>query len=332
MSGVPCIGSQEMPVIMLGSWKSEKGKVKAAVRAALEAGYRGFDCANDYLNEPEIGEAFAEAISDGLVRREELFVQCKLWNTNHRHVREDLEASLKDLRLEYVDSYIIHWPMACPSNGKLALAKDGMDGLFPCDADGRNDADRESHFADVWRRMEELHDAGLAKSIGLSNFNMRQVREVLDMARIKPTVLQVESHLYLQQKDLRDFCRINGIVFQAYSPLGANDKSAMPPTGHRVLDDPVIKRIAEARNKSTGQIVLRWHYQMGGAAAPKSVSPDRIRQNIEIFDFELTGDEMAEFNDLNIGFRHLLTPETSGHPDYPFKDELPHDHIVPKVK
>jgi diketogulonate reductase-like aldo/keto reductase len=327
--------------MFLGTWKSPAGLMREAVSAALASGLYAFDTANDYDNEKEIGEALASALKSGQVTRDQLFIQSKLWNTNHRpeHVKPDLVATLKDLQLDYVDTFVIHWPQASPSNGQLSLCKDGSraahkseNTMFPLEDDGSYCNDLGSHYVDTWRAMEALVDEGLCKTIGLSNFNRTQVAEILTNCRIRPVVLQNESHPHLQEKDLRDFCRVNGIVFQAYSPLLSADRpwlkagsitSGPPPTGFELLDNPDILAIAAKYNKTAAQVVLRWHFQMGGSVAFKSVRAARIRENIAIFDFALTADDMAAFANFNIGWRHLMWAETSGHPDYPFKEQLP---------
>eukprot|EP00400_MALV-I_sp_L67-5_P000497 gene497-1042_t len=219
----------KMPAQGLGTWKSAAGKTGASVEVAIKAGYRMIDCANDYGNESEIGKAIQKGISEGVVTREELFLQCKLWNGNHRkeHVRPDLMATLERLQTDYIDSFVIHWPMACPSRshikGAPTLESNGVncvkyeegkpetDTMFPLREDGRYFIDADCHYIESWQEMEVLVDEGLAKSIGLSNFNKRQIEEVRQIARHPVSVLQNECHPYLQQKDLMDYCKINGI-------------------------------------------------------------------------------------------------------------------------
>jgi len=343
----------KVPKIALGTWKAPAEKTKEAVTTAVEAGFRFIDTANDYDNEHSVGEAIQQLIKDGTVKREELFIQSKLWNSNHRpeHVRADLEATLKDLGVDYIDSFVIHWPMAVPSKGdKVALRPDGCypahhskGTLFPLDDEGYYCVDHDSHYVETWLEMEKLVDAGLTKSIGLSNFNKRQIREVLDIpnAKYKPAILQNESHPYLQEKDLRDFCKTNGIIFQAYSALGSGDRpwrkegslsSGAPFGGHEVLQNPELVKIAEKHGGdiSVAQVVLRWHAQMGGAAVCKSVTPSRIQQNYDLWNFELDDDDLKVISGLNYGWRHLIWAETSAHADYPFKDDLPYNYVVGK--
>jgi len=341
----------KVPKIALGTWKAPAEQTKDAVTTAVKAGFRFIDTANDYDNEHSVGEAIQQLIKEGTVQREELFIQSKLWNSNHRpeHVRADLEATLKDLGVDYIDSFVIHWPMAVPSHGqKAALRPHGCypahytkGTLFPLQDDGHYCVDAESHFVETWLEMEKLVDEGLTKSIGLSNFNKRQVREVLNIpgAKYKPALLQNESHPYLQEKDLRDFCKINGIIFQAYSALGSADRpwrkegsitSGAPFGGHEVLQNPELAKVADKHGLSVAQVVLRWHIQVGGAAVCKSVTPDRIRQNYDIWNFVLDAEDIEVVSGLNYGWRHLIWAETSAHPDYPFKDELPHGYILEK--
>jgi len=339
-----------MPRLGLGTWKAPAEKTKAAVKTAVKAGYRTIDCANDYDNEHVIGEALQELFKEGVVKREELFIQAKLWNSNHRpeHVKPDIMKTLEDLQLDYIDSFVIHWPQAVPSTGKICTlrpngcfpAHHSKDSMFPLTDEGYYCADMDSHYLDTWEAMEELVDQGLTKTIGLSNFNRRQVEEVLVNAKkYKPAVLQNESHPYLHDKDLRDFCANNNIAFQAYSSLGSADRpwrqtgsitSGLPKTGHEVLSHPDIEVIAAKYGKSTANVVLRWHLQMEGTMVCKSVTPSRIEENFKIWDFSLSPEDMAVFDKMNVGWRHLLWAETSMHPDYPFKDCLPHDYVLQK--
>jgi len=339
----------KMPRLGLGTWKAPPEKTKAAIITAVEAGYRMIDCANDYDNEHVIGEALQELFAAGTVKREELFIQAKLWNSNHRpeHVLPDIEKTLADLQLDYLDSFVIHWPQAVPSNKQLTLRPDGCfpahhskGSMFPLDDEGYYCADLESHYVETWAAMEQLVDRGLTRTIGLSNFNKRQVEEVLLTAKkYKPAVLQNESHPYLHERDLRDYCRIHGIAFQAYSALGSADRpwrltgsitSGAPKTGYEVLSHPDILAIAARHGKSAANVVLRWHLQLGGTLCCKSVTPARIRDNYQVWDFQLDEVDMALITKMNVGWRHLLWAETSMHPDYPFKDCLPADYELQK--
>jgi len=337
-----------MPQIALGTWKSPPGVTQKAVEVALANGYTNLDTANDYNNEPEVGAGIKAALSKGSVKRSDLFIQSKLWNSNHRpeHIKPDLEQTLVDLGLDYLDSFVIHWPQACPSvinaptlrtTGAFpANYKKGT--MFPYDDNGYFMSDVEHHYTDTWEAMQSLVDEGIVRSIGLSNFNRAQIEEVLNMKlKYQPAVLQNECHPYLQQKDLIDFCNYNGIVFQAFSSLGSGNTHlavSESPTGNIPLQDPYIAGLAKKYGKSEGQIILRWHVQRKNGSyglVTKSVTEARIINNIQVYDFELSQDDMDGFDALNCGWRHLLWRETSNHPDYPFKDELPYGYQLEKA-
>ncbi|KAA8492537.1 Alcohol dehydrogenase NADP(+) [Porphyridium purpureum] len=343
MECVTLVGGQSMPMVGLGTWKSASEQVERVVCAAIRNGYRLIDCANDYGNEAAVGRAIARMVAEGVVTRDELFVQVKLWNTNHRreHVREDLLASLHDLQLTYVDSFVIHWPQACPATGECSatFAKHGtqpensIHTMFPLDENGCYRADKQSHYVETWHAMEALVDEGLARTIGLSNFNAKQVKEILlNVRKHRPAVLQNECHPFLQQRDLLDLCKGQNIVLQAYSPLGSGDRPWLrQPSDPELLQDQAIVRIAERHGKTPAQVVLRWQLERGVSVVPKTVNEGRLVENFNVCDFRLSDDDMREFNKLNIGWRYLLWPETSAHPDYPFKDELPWDYELDRA-
>ncbi|KAM4739679.1 aldo-keto reductase family 1 member A1-B isoform 1-T1 [Anableps anableps] len=312
---------RKMPLIGLGTWKSEPGKVKQAVIWALEAGYRHIDCAAIYGNEVEIGEALQEILGpDKSLRREDVFITSKLWN--NRHHPEDVEPSLlktlKDLKLEYLDLYLIHWPYAFQRG----------DVPFPRKEDGTLLYD-DTDYKVTWAAMEKLVEKGLVRSIGLSNFNSRQIDDILSVASIKPTVLQVESHPYLAQVDLLAHCRDRGLVMTAYSPLGSPDRAWKHPEEPILLQESAILSLAEKYNKSPAQIILRWQTQRGVVTIPKSVTESRIKENIQVFDFTLEAEEMKSITALNRGWRYIVpmievegkrVPRDAGHPYYPFND------------
>ncbi|KAJ3599813.1 hypothetical protein NHX12_033767 [Muraenolepis orangiensis] len=312
---------RKMPLLGLGTWKSETGKVKQAVVWALQAGYRHIDCAAIYGNEVEIGEALQETLGSGkALRREDVFVTSKLWNT--RHHPEDVEPALlqtlKDLKLEYLDLYLIHWPNAFQRG----------DALFPRSDDGTLLYDHIDYKL-TWAAMEKLVEKGLVRAIGLSNFNSRQIDDVLSVASIKPTVLQVESHPYLAQTELLAHCRERGLVVTAYSPLGSPDRAWKHPDEPVLLDEPAVAALAQKYSKSPAQIILRWQTQRGVVTIPKSVTESRIKENIQIFGFSLEGEEMKSITDLNKSWRYIVpmiqvdgksVPRDAEHPHYPFND------------
>jgi len=340
---VKLASGHEMPIVALGTWKAPQGVTGAAVETAVKTGYRNIDTANDYNNEPEIGQAIKNVIADGIVTRDDLFVQSKLWNSNHRpeHVEIDLDQTLKDLELDHVDMYMIHWPQAGPSSGANAATRvngaiadhHSKNPMFPLDDDGYYCVDKESHFIETWQKMEELVDAGKVKSIGISNFNKAQLESVCAIARHPVSLLQNECHVYLQQKDLIDVCNFRDVVFQAFSPLGSGDTNyaqTASPTGTIPLQDPTIHEIGAKHGKNAGQVMLKWAVQRGTSVVSKSVTPERVVANFDLWDWQLDAGDMDTIGKLNCGWRHLLWPEISHHPDYPFHDEIPHGYILEK--
>ncbi|XP_016326730.1 aldo-keto reductase family 1 member A1-A isoform X2 [Sinocyclocheilus anshuiensis] len=266
---------QQMPAVGLGTWKSAQGQVKQAVLAALDCDYRHIDCAAAYSNEREVGEALSEQLGEGKpLRREDIFVTSKLWNTKHHpdDVEDACKKSLSDLRLSYLDLYLMHWPMAFERG----------DELMPRRPDGTVRYDNNIHYRDTWAAMEKLVDQGLVKAIGLSNFNARQIDDILSIAKHKPVVNQVECHPYLVQTQLVSQCWGRGLAVTAYSPLGSPDRPWVTPGEAHLLDDPRVVGLATCYNKTPAQVIIRWHIQRGVICIPKSITPSRIKQNIEI--------------------------------------------------
>mmetsp|Transcript_36136 Transcript_36136/g.111818 ORF Transcript_36136/g.111818 Transcript_36136/m.111818 type:complete len:338 (+) Transcript_36136:66-1079(+) len=308
---------REMPVIGLGTWQAPKGQVGAAVKTALENGYRHVDCAAVYGNEAEIGAVFEEAFAKGTLTREELFVTSKLWNSEHApaDVRPALEQTLRDLKLDYVDLYLIHWPQAFEKVNATNVS-------IPKNADGTIKYDLKTTSRSTWAALEACVDAGLCRAIGLSNFNSEQVADVLGAARIKPAMLQVEVHPYLSQVPLVAFCRERGIAVTAYSPLG----TGAVIDGSTVVGNPVLQEIGKAHGKSAAQVAIAWLAQRGLVVIPKSVTPARVVQNRDVA-FDLTAEEMTAVAKLNKdcrnGFGGPLSadglPRDVKHPLYPFR-------------
>ncbi|CAL8077539.1 unnamed protein product [Orchesella dallaii] len=295
------------------SSQSKPGEVTKAVKDAIDVGYRHIDGALAYQNENEVGDAINAKISEGVVKRDDLFVVSKLWNTFHRPdlVSVGLKKTLADLRLDYLDLYLIHWPQGYKEEGEL----------FPKDAEGKflySDVD----YVDTWKALEECVKQGLVKSIGISNFNSQQIERILSSATIKPAVLQVECHPYLNQKKLLELCKSKGITVTAYSPLGSPDRPWAKPDDPKLLDDPKLVELSKKLNKSPAQIILRWQVQRGVIVIPKTVNKTRLIENIDIFDFELSQQDMDYINSMDCGGRACVLEWVKDHKHYPFNIEF----------
>jgi diketogulonate reductase-like aldo/keto reductase len=260
-------GSGELPAAGFGTLIPDPVVTRLATKTALEVGFRHLDCAERYRNEEAVGAAIQEALKTAVLRREDLFVTTKLWNTNHRpeRVKRAFDASRERLQIDYIDCYLIHTPFAFQ-------AGDEQD---PRDDQGRVIYDNGVTLLDTWRALERLVDDGHCKSIGLSDITLEKLREIVAAARIKPAVVQVESHPYLPEWDLLEFCRKHGIVVQAFAALG----HAMKPS---VLNDPVITAIAARVHKTPAQVALAWAVQRGTAFLTTSTKPQRIQESFDI--------------------------------------------------
>jgi diketogulonate reductase-like aldo/keto reductase len=260
-------GSGELPAVGFGTLIPDPLATKQATKAALEVGFRHLDCAERYRNEEAVGDVIQEAFKVGTLQREDLFVTTKLWNNNHRpeRVKPAFDASRRRLQLDYVDCYLIHTPFAFRPG----------DEQDPRDEHGRVIYDPGVTLVETWRALERLVDDGRCKSIGLSDITLEKLRGIVAAARIKPAVVQVESHPYLPEWDLLEFCREQGIVLQAFAALG----HAMEPS---VVDDPVIAAIAQRVHKTPAQVVLAWAVQRGTAFLTTSTKPRRIQENFDV--------------------------------------------------
>jgi len=260
-------GQGAIAAVGFGTLIPDLAASQQATATALEVGFRHLDCAERYRNEEAVGVAIREALDAGTVRREELFVTTKLWNTNHRpeRVRPAFEASLRRLQLDYADCYLIHTPFAFRPG----------DDQDPRDDNGQVIYDDGVTLADTWHALEDLVDRGHCRSIGLSDVTLDKVREIFDIARIKPAMVQVESHPYLPEWELLSYCQEHGIVLLAFAALG---HSSTP----NVLEDPVITAIATRLNITPAQVALAWAVQRGTAFLTTSTKPQRIRENYEI--------------------------------------------------
>ncbi|XP_070502400.1 aldo-keto reductase family 1 member B1-like [Chironomus tepperi] len=299
--------------------RSPVGEVIQAVKDAIDAGYRHFDCAHIYENEEEVGQAINDKIAEGTVKREDLFITSKLWNTFHdpKEVRGACKESLKKLNLDYLDLYLIHWPMGyAMTDGTAKLDEAGEHLLTNFD------------LLDTYRAMEELVDAGLTKSIGVSNFNIKQIDYITENARIQPVTNQIECHPYLLNTKLREHCKSKNIVVTAYSPLGSpgtkgrsNIQFYSTPEDRSILREPKLKAIAEKHNKSPAQILIRFQIQLGNVVIPKSITKKRIISNIDVFDFQLTAEDMNDLQNFGYVQRAWNFEIDKAHPEYPFHED-----------
>ncbi|RCW46985.1 diketogulonate reductase-like aldo/keto reductase [Halopolyspora algeriensis] len=275
MSQTPTVtlnSGARIPQLGFGVFQVPPDEVFEPVRTAIEAGYRSIDTAAAYGNEEGVGRAIAESG----VARQELFVTTKLWNDQQGYdeTLRAFDASLNKLGLDYVDLYLIHWP-----------------------------APGQDLYIDTWKAFEKLHADGRAKSIGVSNFQIPHLRRVLEETDVVPAVNQIELHPNLQQPDLRAFHTEHGITTEAWSPIGQ---------GKGLLEDTTLTSLADKYGKTPAQIVLRWHMQLGNVAIPKSVTPSRVRENLDVFDFEIAEDDMKVIAGLETGTRVGPDPDVFG--------------------
>lgn len=250
-----------MPWLGIGVFKVEEGAgLVEALKTAVKHGYRSIDTAAVYQNEQSVGAGIREALAETGLKREDLFVTSKVWNADlgYESTLAAYEASLERLGLDYLDLYLIHWPVA----GK---------------------------YKEAWRALEKLYKDGRVKAIGVSNFQVHHLEDLMKDAEIKPMVNQVEFHPRLTQQELRSFCGQLGIQLEAWSPLMQG----------QLLDDPVLRAIADNHGKSVAQVIIRWDLQHGVVTIPKSITPHRIAENASVFDFELSADEMSRIDGLN---------------------------------
>ncbi|XP_048668576.1 aldo-keto reductase family 1 member C1-like isoform X2 [Marmota marmota marmota] len=306
-----------IPVLGFGTSvpdKVPKSEVIKATKLAIEAGFRHIDSAYVYQVEEEVGLAIRSKIADGTVKREDIFYTSKLWSTFHKPdlVQPSLEQSLKKLQLDYVDLFLIHFPLPLQS---------GMS-LLPKDEQGKAISEAVD-LCDTWEAMEKCKDAGLTKSIGVSNFNCQHLEMILNKTglKYKPVCNQVECHPFLNQRKLLDFCKSKDIVLVAYGAVGSTRDRWTDQNTPILLDDPVLGSLAKKHKRTPALIALRYQLQRGVVALVKSFNEKRIKENMQVFDFTLTAEDMKDLDGLNRNFQYIAWPLMTDHPEYPFDDE-----------
>ncbi|KAL5290865.1 hypothetical protein ACFFRR_010326 [Megaselia abdita] len=306
--------SLEMPCLGLGTYQSEHDEGEKAIKYAVDIGYRHFDTAFFYQNEAEVGKALRDKIAEGVVKREDVFVVTKLWNVHHAPelVEPACQKSLDNLGLGYIDLYLMHLPVAYKYIDEKNLLPKNEEGVLQLD---------DIDYLDTYKAMEKLVKKGLVKSIGVSNFNSEQIERVLKNCEIKPVTNQVECHPMLNQKKLIQFCKERDIFLTAYCPVARPNPSEKKPT---FLYGEEMEKLTKKYNKTGPQIALRYLIQLGAIPIPKSITPSRIKENFEVFDFELSAEDMQIMDKFNTGERIVpfLLIKGQNHKYFPFNIEF----------
>jgi alcohol dehydrogenase (NADP+) len=289
--------ADKMPILGLGTWKSAQGEVYQVIRKAIEIGYRHFDCAYIYGNENEIGQAISDAIKNNEISRNDLWITSKLWNNRHKkeHTQSAIEITLNDLNLEYLDLYLIHWPIV--SKYDVNYPKDGNDLV------SLNDIS----LSETWLGLIDLKNKGLTKHIGVSNFSIKKINQISEDSGVLPEVLQLELHPFLQQKNILDFANTKGVFLTGFCPLGSADRPAsrISEGEPKLFDNQTIIDIAQEKGYSPAQIMLAWAINRGTSVIPKSVNPQRLKENLAAADIELSTIEMEKINQLDQHYRYI---------------------------
>lgn len=289
--------NDKMPLLGLGTWNSKKGEVYQAVRSAIKIGYRHIDCAPIYMNEEEIGKALKDAFTEGDVKREELWITSKLWCNSHgaQYVKPALQKTLKDLQLDYLDLYLIHWPVVFKND---VISPEKGDDLICLS---------EVPLSITWKAMEKCVIEGSTKHIGVSNFSIKKLEDLIKHASIKPEMNQIEIHPFLQQNEMLAFCHKENIFLTAYSPLGSEGRSDFSKSAHEItlLEHPSILDLALQHQCTPAQILISWSVMRNIAVIPKSTDKGRIQQNFDAQKVILTEKDMQQIYKLNNNYRYL---------------------------
>lgn len=308
-----CSRDSALPLIGLGTLDIHPEQVQSAIQSALSLGYRRIDCAPVYFNEAEIGDTLQEELQTQQIERQDLYIVSKLASPFHRkeHVKVGLQKTLADLRLEYLDLYLMHWPQAF-DYVEIDPFRRGYDNEDIDNSGGGKFIDTTVSVHETWKAMEDLVAEGLVKAIGVSNFPVSLLHELMTQSTIPPAVNQVESHPYLQQRKLLQYCRKRGVQFQAYSPLGSPGyKEESEPV---LLEDPVLQRIAARHNVTVASICIAWALQRGTSVVAKSSTPHRQQENfsVDLNKIQLSDLELVDIEELDRGYRFFRPEEWWG--------------------
>ena len=288
-----------MPAIGLGTWKSSTQSVYDAVFHALKNGYQHVDCAPIYMNEKPVGKAISDALAHHHVSREQLWVTSKLWNSYHapEDVMPALKQTLHFMQLDYLDAYLIHWPVACKRQCQYGHVTTSSDYIALSDLP----------LHTTWEAMIECQKAGLSRHIGVSNCSISKIEDLIDKTNTTPSINQIEYHPYLNQQALRDYCQEKRICLTAYSPLGSNDRPPQlkAPNEPPLLTNDTVVDIAHQQNASAAQVLIAWSLAQGNAVIPKSTHPDRIDQNLASLHLDLSAEQLTQLSNLNLDYRFV---------------------------